>query len=122
MARLIVQTFRVEQDHSASPYHFRRYHCRPSDTLSHEGQGAPVAVTGMTWSGFRPSDDACIYGYLIPANMMAVCAMRMLAEILRAAYGDEAGAREAEALGGEIDAGIQKYAVIEHPVYGKIYA
>ena len=26
----------------------------------------------MTWSGFRPSDDSCNFGYLIPSNMFAV--------------------------------------------------
>ena len=25
----------------------------------------------MTWSGYRPSDDACKYGYLIPSNLFA---------------------------------------------------
>ena len=122
MARQIVKTFRAEQDHSASPYSFERFDCPPSDTLPNEGRGTPVKVTGMTWSGFRPSDDACKYGYLIPANMMAVCAMRMLAEILRSAYKDEDGAREAEALGAELDAAIHEYGVVEHPEFGRIYA
>ena len=122
MARLILKTFRTEQDHSASPYSFQRYDCPPSDTLSHAGKGAPVAVTGMTWSGFRPSDDACEYGYLVPANMMAVCAMRMLEEILRTAYQDEAGAREVAAFGAELDAAIQTHAIVDHPKFGQIYA
>ncbi|MFR1478420.1 MAG: glycoside hydrolase family 125 protein [Hydrogeniiclostridium mannosilyticum] len=39
--------------------------CPHSDTLP-GGDGAPVNVTGMTWSGFRPSDDTCKFGYLIP--------------------------------------------------------
>ena len=38
---------------------------------------------GMTWSGFRPSDDACAYGYLIPSNMFAVVVLGYLAEICR---------------------------------------
>ena len=37
----------------------------------------------MTWSGFRPSDDACTYGYLVPSNMFAVVALGYLEEIAR---------------------------------------
>ena len=45
---------------------------RDRQTLSREGKGALVkSGVGLTWSGFRPSDDACIYGYLIPSNMFA---------------------------------------------------
>lgn len=35
----------------------------------------------MTWTGFRPSDDACEYGYLLPSNMHAVTALHRLQEI-----------------------------------------
>ena len=38
--------------------------------------GEPVGFTGMTWSGFRPSDDACRYGYLVPSNLFAARALR----------------------------------------------
>lgn len=44
--------------------------------LTNGGQGASVAYTGMIWSGFRPNDDACTYGYLIPVNMFAVTVLR----------------------------------------------
>ncbi|PAF11886.1 hypothetical protein CHH61_25250, partial [Shouchella clausii] len=40
----------------------------------------------MTWSGFRPSDDACMYGYLIPSNMFAVVVLNYLEEILTRFY------------------------------------
>jgi uncharacterized protein len=32
-------------------------------------------TAGMSWSGFRPSDDATKYGYNIPGNMYAVAAL-----------------------------------------------
>ena len=76
----------------------------------------------MTWSGFRPSDDRCIYNYLIPANMMAVCSMRKAAVMLRDGYGDEETAAACEALAAGIDDGIRKFGVVDHPEYGKIYA
>ncbi len=61
----------------------------------------------MTWSGFRPSDDACIYPYLIPSNMFAVVVLGYLVEIAEQfaseAFSDLAeGARQ---LAQEIDQG-----------------
>ena len=122
-AEMVLDLWTVEQDHSEkSPYYFIRKNCPPTDTLSHEGKGAPVAHTGMTWSGFRPSDDACVYGYLVPANMFASVVLSYLAEIFTEIYKDEAFAARALKLKGEIDEGIRKYGVYEHEKFGKIYA
>ncbi|MBQ1985914.1 MAG: glycoside hydrolase family 125 protein, partial [Clostridia bacterium] len=118
----ILEVFETEQDHSRSPYFFRRENCPPTDTLINNGRGAEVAVTGMTWSGFRPSDDACDYGYLIPSNMFAVVTLGYTAEIMRTVYEDEALAVRAEKLAAEIREGIEKYGVVEHPVFGRMYA
>lgn len=118
---LILRVFETEQDHSKSPYYFKRINCPPTDTISHEGHGAPVAVTGMTWSGFRPSDDACVYGYLVPSNMFAVVTLGYTAEIMREIYRDEALAVRAEKLAAEIRAGIEQYGVVEHPQFGRMY-
>ena len=122
MLKKIAEVFRLEQHHAASPYTFVRENCRPSDTLPCDGLGTPVGDTGMTWSGFRPSDDSCEYGYLIPANMMAVVAMKAAAKMAQAHFGDEALAAECTALAREIDAGIRQYAVVEQPGIGSIYA
>lgn len=118
----VVNVFTLEQDHSRSEYYFRRYNCPEMDTLPCNGKGRPVKITGMTWSGFRPSDDSCTYGYLIPANMMAVKALQYAAELCRAGWQDEKTAAECETLAAEIRAGIEKYGVTEHPGYGRIYA
>ena len=73
-----------EQHHmSESLYHFERTQCPPSDTLPNHGKGNPVAYTGMTFSGFRPSDDACRYGYLIPSNMFAAVVLAQISPLLR---------------------------------------
>jgi len=122
-ARTILDTWKIEQHHETrSPYTFERFNCPPSDTLPRNGKGAEVAFTGMTWSGFRPSDDACRYGYLIPANMFAAVVLDYLAEIAREVWKDGELAEEARALGAEIRAGIEKFGTVDHPEYGRIYA
>ncbi|MDE7197668.1 MAG: glycoside hydrolase family 125 protein, partial [Lachnospiraceae bacterium] len=67
----IFAVLRTEQFHEErSAYRFNRKNDFFKDTLSREGKGALVkSGTGLVWSGFRPSDDACTYGYLIPSNM-----------------------------------------------------
>ncbi len=120
--RIILEVWRTEQHHAEqSPYWF----IRPQDdppVLPCEGKGNPVAYTGMTWSGFRPSDDPCQYGYLTASQMFAVVVLGYAAEMLRAVCGNEALAAECEALAADIDAGIRQYCVVEHPEHGKIYA
>lgn len=121
MLRIIVDVFKTEQDHDRSGYRFQRFDCPPSDTLIREGRGAEVKVTGMTWSGFRPSDDACMYGYLVPSNLFAVRVMKA-AENFARLLGDEGLAKAAADLGAQIAGGIEKYAIVDHPAFGKVYA
>lgn len=121
--RRIIRLWRTEQRHvEASPYRFQRNDCPPTDTLRNEGLGMPVNFTGMTWSGFRPSDDACAFGYLIPANMFASVVLGYVAEIASAVYRDEELRQSAERLKSEIEYGIETYGTVIHPTYGKIYA
>lgn len=121
--KMILDLFRVEQNHEEnSEYLFERFGCPETDTLPRNGKGNEVAHTGMTWSGFRPSDDACVYGYLVPANMFAVVILGYLEEIYKTVYGDDALSASAKALKDEIQGGIEKYAIIEDPEFGKIYA
>ena len=121
MLRTIVDVFRIEQDHDQSSYRFERSNCPPSDTLINEGKGAPVKVTGMTWSGFRPSDDACQYGYLIPANLFAAQELGHIAKFAEI-MGDEELKGEALEAKAEIEKGIDEYAKVQHPKFGEIYA
>lgn len=118
----ILQVWRVEQDHRRSSYRFVRRNAPPSDTLPNEGRGNPVIPTGMTWSGFRPSDDACLYGYLIPSEMFAVVVLNYLQEVLHVVYRDPVLVAECQNLQFEIDRGIHSYGIVEHPEFGEIYA
>ncbi len=123
-ARIIIDQWRNEQHHpEKSPYRFiRTVYSVPWDTIHNDGMGAPVAYTGMTWSGFRPSDDGCQYGYLTASEMFAVVALGYMSEMLREVCKNDSMADECDALRAEIDEGIKKYCVVEHETYGKIYA
>ncbi len=120
----IIQTFRREQNHEKnSSYRFVRENTYFTDTLSREGKGALVkGDIGLTWSGFRPSDDACTYGYLIPSNMFAVIVLGYLEEIEKIVYHSEQMQTEAACLRQQIEEGIGRYGIVETEDFGKIYA
>lgn len=121
VVRTIVSLWRLEQEHDADGFVLRRRLARRDDSLSNGGRGAPVGRTGMTWSGFRPSDDACRFGYHVPANAAASVALTRAADLL-----DLAGARdlaaEARRLGGELRQGILVHALVDLPGHGRGFA
>ena len=117
----IVEVFLCEQNHDQSPYSFERPNAPQTDTLSCSGRGTPIGYTGMTWSGFRPSDDCCEYGYLIPANMMACIAMEKAADICEHVYDDAKTQNLCLRLSKDIRAGLLKYGVAEHPSFGMVF-
>ncbi len=119
----ILNTWETEQHHSErSPYYFERSNCPPSDTLSNGGKGTTVAYTGMTWSGFRPSDDACRYGYLVPSNLFAAVSLLQMAEIARELMHDDELSARAFKLREQILDGLNRFAIVRHPEFGEIYA
>lgn len=118
----ILQVFETEQNHEASPYNFVRDTWRKEDTLINEGKGAPVKPCGLTWSGFRPSDDACQYGYLIPSNMFAVVILGYLKEIFTTVLNDEALVNKAEKLQAEIQQGIEEFGKRKNAAGEEIFA
>lgn len=123
-AKITVDLFRTEQHHfEKSPYRFSRKNCPEHDTIHNNGMGNPVKYTGMTWSGFRPSDDACRYGYLVASNMFACVALNYLAQMLESSHPNEKELiAECSALKADIEKGIKDFAIVEHEKYGKIYA
>ncbi len=121
--RNILKTFK-EQQRKEGPgdYIFLRRTDRQLDTKCHVGRGNPVKPVGLIASAFRPSDDATTFEFLVPSNFMAVSALRKGAEILESVNREEELAAECRALADEVAAALQRYAVVDHPVYGKIYA
>lgn len=122
----IVEVMGVEQHHERdSTYFFERLpqHCQlPSDTLPFGGKGTAVNFTGMVWSGFRPSDDACTFGFHIPANMFALVVLGHLIDFARELYHDQPLVAQASKLRDEIRFGLETYGSVEHPRYGRIFA
>ncbi len=79
-----MKTFREQQrTKDREPYHFQRISAVASDSLPNGGYGNPGRPCGLIHSGFRPSDDACLFPYLVPSNLFAQKALEQLADISR---------------------------------------
>jgi len=109
-AQAIVATLRAEQrKDGTSPYSFQRTSPNPYDTLVLGGKGAPTRNVGLIHSMFRPSDDACVYPFLIPANLFAVRALRWLAELAGKVLNDAALANDALDLATEVETALAQF-------------
>ena len=100
---LMFKLAKQEQQHDSNSYVFMRKNAPDNDYLSHDGKGAPTGYTGMVFSAFRPSDDACKYGYLVPANIFFASELRHLPS--------HVAHPTARLIAGEIEEGINKYAL-----------
>ncbi|MBK0379385.1 glycoside hydrolase family 125 protein [Mucilaginibacter segetis] len=119
----ILKTFKEQQrKHSDGPYSFQRKTAWATDGVPMNGYGYPVKPVGLICSAFRPSDDATIFSFLIPSNFFAVVSLKQAAEMAKEILKDDALSAEMLALASEVDGALKKYAVIDHPEYGKIYA
>lgn len=121
--QLILQTFREQQrKEGKGSYSFQRRTAWATDGVPLGGYGYPVKPVGLICSMFRPSDDATIYPFLIPSNLFAVVSLRQASEMVRQLSGDQKLSSELAALANEVEKAVQKYGIINHPTYGKIYA
>ena len=119
----ILDLWRTEQDHEgASPYRFVRDTDRQEDTLPFDGKGSPVGYTGMTWSGFRPSDDRCTYHYLVPSNQFASVVLGYVAELSPFLGLSQEEIELAATLKDQIQAGIERYGIIQNAQGQAVYA
>lgn len=118
---VILDTLITEQDPKNSAYYFRRSWDNGIDTLDNNGYGADYGYTGMVRSAFRPSDDKCVYPFLVPANMFIVATLKELKKTLSVIKTD-IFADKSDKLIQDIEKGIRRFAVVETEKYGKIYA
>lgn len=118
----ILQTFKEQQRKEGDgPYSFTRETSNAIGTLV-AGVGNPVNPVGLVVSCFRPSDDATIFGFLIPSNMFIVSSLKQLNEMIEATGKGRDMLETSRTLLREVDGAIRKYGIVEHPKYGKIYA
>ncbi len=97
----IVATYRCEQRHRECS-HYRFAQRTYSDPNFNE-------ATGMIWSAFRPSDDAVRYAFNVPANALAVVALRDIVQLAQDGYGDAHLAEVAQSVGARAQVGIERY-------------
>ncbi len=119
----ILKTFHDQQrKENKGSYQFMRRTERQFDTMSNDGWGAPIKPVGLIASAFRPSDDATVFLFLIPSNFFAVNVLNKAAEILITVNKRSDLAAQCTALANEVQQALQKYAIYDHPKYGKMYA
>jgi len=115
-ARTVVALWQREQDHETkSAYRFERFNAPASDTLTRDGVGPKTARTGLTWSAFRPSDDACVHGFNVPGNVFAALELGHLEQLAHEVFGEDLLAADAAALRQEIEQGLQNCAIVQNP-------
>jgi hypothetical protein len=93
-----------------------------TDTVAGHGYGNPGKPVGLICSMFRPSDDATVFPYLVPANFFAVVSLRQAAEMTEQIRHDAALAGECRALADEVERALRQYAVVRHARLGEVYA
>lgn len=103
-------------------YSFRRRTDTGTETLNLQGLGNPLNWgTGLVRSAFRPSDDATILGFFIPANAMMAVELKRTAAML-SAVGKPALAKTLRARSDIIEKGVWEHGVVTHKKYGPVFA
>jgi meiotically up-regulated gene 157 (Mug157) protein len=108
-----------------NPYTFQRHTTAGTETLNLAGIGNPLNNgTNLIRSAFRPSDDATIFGFFIPANAQMAVELARTAAVLASTGrpGDAALAKTLEDRARHITAGIWEHGVVKHARYGDVFA
>jgi meiotically up-regulated gene 157 (Mug157) protein len=111
----------LDKDSKDDLFQFRTEsgHLHPAIRL--EGYGYPGKRCGMTRSVFRPSDDECVFPYLVPANAMAVVSLSGILPILNE-LADDMTTMAVKRMAADLDLGIKEYGIVDHNIFGRIYA
>lgn len=119
----ILHVWETEQHHDdQSPYQFVREETLNTSWIYDNIRCGKSGYTGMTWSGFRPSDDSCTYGYLVPSNMFAVVVLDYLQDIFSTLIPDPVRHARAAKLREAIQNGIEQFAKITNAAGDTLYA
>lgn len=103
-------------------YTFQRRTDTGTETLNLQGVGNPLAAgTGLVRSAFRPSDDATILGFFVPANALMAVELGRTAAMLRKLKEDTLAGR-LEKWSKTITEGIWEHGVVKHKTHGDVFA
>lgn len=103
---LLVDTYIVEQNHEEkSPYRYLE--------LPRNGKGQKTGYTGMTWAGFRPSDDKCMYNYNVPTNVHVAGALERALILNNELWRSESLEEKMRKLLSEVEDGIAKHGIVK---------
>ena len=116
---VIIKTFKTEQSHfEKSTY----YHSNKINPECFAGRGTPVKNNGMIWSGYRPSDDKCKYGFYIPGNMFVVSVLEKMHAVFKDVLSDDERAKVSEKLADEVETAIKDNCTVVNSDGKRIYA
>lgn len=108
--------------YTRNTYRFQRNTNTGTETLSLGGIGNPLNHgTGLIRSAFRPSDDATILGFYIPANAMIAVELKRAAGVL-SKVGQSGLAKNLKTRGETIEKGIWEHGVVNHKTWGEVFA
>ncbi|KAG6133050.1 hypothetical protein E4U28_006293 [Claviceps purpurea] len=103
-------------------YTFQRWTNIGTETLNLQGNGNPLnSGTGLVRSAFRPSDDATILGFFIPANAMMSVELQRAAKVLTVA-GKMSLAQKLQRWSATLRSAVLEHGVVTHKKYGDIFA
>lgn len=107
-----------------SAYTFQSQTSTSTGTLGNFGLGNPVNRTGLIRSPFRPSDDASIFQFLVPANAMFARYLAAAADIMTALPAAPAGlAQEMGDVAARLRDAVDRHAIVPAPDgSGQIFA
>ncbi|MES2809766.1 MAG: glycoside hydrolase family 125 protein [Bacteroidota bacterium] len=120
---LILKTFKEQQRKTdQGPYSFQRNTQQATDSVPMNGYGYPAKPNGLICSTFRPSDDATVYLYFVPANFFAVVSLKQASQMIKTITKDTTLANQLMALATEVELALKKHAIVNHPDFGNVYA
>ncbi|KAI1927947.1 hypothetical protein LOZ58_005942 [Ophidiomyces ophidiicola] len=116
-------TFDLSGNYVVNQYTFQRTTKIGTETLNLRGIGNPLNnETGLVRSAFRPSDDASILGFLIPANAMMSVELRRTADMLQKAGGKKELVNKLREVSKRIEQGVWEHGVVKHKTFGDVFA
>ena len=118
-------TYKADGHVDDSPYTFEGWTNRATETHSNNGLGNPTqSGTGLIRTFFRPSDDATIFQFHVPSNIMFAHYLSLAADLLSKLSPDlppESVANISQTishmrlLSTEINNGVKRHAIVPHP-------